>query len=213
VSTASAVLRRSQQRRDARRAILAATEAILVEEGADGLSIRRLAQRCGYTAPTIYHHFGDKHGLVAVLLEERFRQLWIQVRGVEPSLDPAVTLRSLAIAFVRFGLRHPNHYQLLVSADFTDEDEPPSAGRSRALLEVPLAELESRGRLRAPDVLTALQMIWAAAHGVISLKLHRPHHEFVDDLPERVVDALIEGLVVREEIRCGAGASPAGEDR
>ena len=50
-----AALRRSRQREEARRAILDATEAILLEDGQELLSIRKLALRCGYTAPTIYH--------------------------------------------------------------------------------------------------------------------------------------------------------------
>lgn len=195
MSSAPAELRRSQQREQARRAILDATEAILVEGGIESLSIRRLASRCGYTAPSIYYHFGDKPGLVAALLEERFRLLWQQLRRVERSDDPAADLRALFCAFVAFGVGHPNHYALLASTEFEGDAEPESASRSRAIMEGPLGALEARGRLRAPDVETAAQMLWAAAHGVISLRIQRPHREFAPDLAERVVDALLAGLV------------------
>ena len=55
------------QRSQARRAILDATQSLLVEGGYEAFSMRRLAERCGYTAPTIYHHFGDKPGLIGAL--------------------------------------------------------------------------------------------------------------------------------------------------
>ena len=71
----TAAQRREQQRSDARRAILAAAESILVEDGYEQFSMRRLAERCGYTAPTIYHYFGDKLGLLDAVLETRFREL------------------------------------------------------------------------------------------------------------------------------------------
>jgi AcrR family transcriptional regulator len=209
MSTAPAELRRTRQREQARRAILDATEAILVEGGVESLSIRRLAGRCGYTAPSIYHHFGDKPGLVAALLEERFHRLWQELCRVERSDDPASDLRSLALAFVDFGTSHPNHYALLASTEHEEETEPESATRSRALLEVPLGALEAQGRLRAPDVETAAQMIWAATHGVISLRIQQPLHDLAPDLAARVIDALLAGM-----LRPGRDGGPGeGSDR
>ena len=88
-----AALRRSRQREEARRAILDATESILLEDGEELLSIRKLALRCGYTAPTIYHYFRDKDGLIDALLEERFSRLLQRVRRVQLGPDPVANLR------------------------------------------------------------------------------------------------------------------------
>src|SRR5512134_1006743 len=81
-------LRRARQREDARRAILDATEALLLEAGGEAFGVRALAARCGYTAPTIYHYFGDKEGLIDALLEERFAQLLAEVRRAPLGDDP-----------------------------------------------------------------------------------------------------------------------------
>jgi AcrR family transcriptional regulator len=88
-----AVLRRTRQREEARRAILDATEAILVEDGIELFSIRKLATRCGYTAPTIYHYFRDKDGLIDALLEERFSRLLQRVRRVSVGGDHVANMR------------------------------------------------------------------------------------------------------------------------
>jgi AcrR family transcriptional regulator len=53
-----------------RHAILEATRALLFELGADRLTIRKVEDRSGFKAPTIYHHFRDKTGLIDSLLEE-----------------------------------------------------------------------------------------------------------------------------------------------
>src|SRR5262249_23213265 len=87
-----AALRRTRQREEARRAILDATEAILLEDGEELLSIRKLALRCGYTAPTIYHYFRDKDGLNDALLEERFSRLLQRIRRVPLAPDPVANI-------------------------------------------------------------------------------------------------------------------------
>ena len=107
--------RRLQHREDARRAILDATEALLVERGFEAFSMRRLAERCGYTAPTIYHYFGDKQGLVDTLLEERFPRMVAAMKRARRATTPARHLRDDARAFVRFGLRKPRRIQLLTA--------------------------------------------------------------------------------------------------
>ncbi len=67
--------RRERQRHEARRAILDATEALLAESEGGDFSIRGLAEKCGYSAPTVYYHFGDKDGLMLALLEDGMQTL------------------------------------------------------------------------------------------------------------------------------------------
>src|SRR5438874_1748823 len=58
-----------------RRAILAAAEALLAQGGEAGLSIRELCARARVTAPTVYHHFGDKGALLDLLVGGARRHL------------------------------------------------------------------------------------------------------------------------------------------
>ena len=80
MSAPSAAVRRERQRNQARRAILDATQAPTVEGGYEGFSMRQLAERCGYSAPTIYHYFGDKPGLISASLEEHYGRLLGRLR-------------------------------------------------------------------------------------------------------------------------------------
>jgi AcrR family transcriptional regulator len=187
--------RRQARKGEARRAILDATEALLVEDGYARFSIRRLVERCGYTAPTIYHHFGDKPGLLDALLEERFRALFRLLSEVPRGRDPLDYLRAAAKAFVEFGLSHPNHYQLLSMPRDPDWTPPPSVDESREILEQPWRELWDEGRLHCRDVETAGQALWVLAHGLIALRTARPDHEWSTHLIEDSIDALLRGLV------------------
>jgi AcrR family transcriptional regulator len=188
--------RRLQQREDVRRAILDATEALLLEGGYDGFSIRRLTKRCGYTAPTIYHHFGDKTGLIDALLDARFGRILEHLRRVPRASDPAVYLRELARAFVRSCLESATHYRLLTMPRLESQTEQlPSAEEARELVERAFRELARQGRLTVTDIDAAFQSTWSLLHGLISLRISRPDYPWAESLVEVALDALQRGLI------------------
>jgi AcrR family transcriptional regulator len=190
-----AELRRLQSRADARRAILDATEALLVEDGFDAFSMRRLADRCGYTAPTIYHHFTDKQHLLDALIDERCRALVKTLRRVRNGGDAVENLRAVGIAFARWGLRNQTHYALLAqSRDDEDAPVPPAAEEARALMEEPLEKLAADGRLTAARE-TVGQSLWSFLHGFILLRSTRTDVEWQPDVLEVGFSALIQSFV------------------
>ena len=73
--------RRSQSRAETRRVILDATEALLLEAGHRGLSVRKLVERCGYSAPTIYHIAPPGFARGSGSISRRARACWRSERG------------------------------------------------------------------------------------------------------------------------------------
>jgi AcrR family transcriptional regulator len=200
--------RRLQHREDARRAILDATEALLVEHGYERFSMRRLAERCGYTAPTIYHYFGDKKGLFDTLLEERFGRMIETLRRVRRNGDPVETLLALAQAGVRFGLRNPSQIQLLTALRPDPSDPPQASVEARELLEAPLAQLAREGRLLARDTEEAFQCLWIAMHGVMTMLTTRPDYDWSKNLVRVSLEAMLRGLVRPAGDARGRGEAP-----
>ncbi len=190
--------RRAERRpvESSRSAILDATESLLLEMDADLLSIRAVSARCGYQAPTIYHHFGDKNGLIQACIEVRFGELLRGLERVPEALDPAQYLRDLARAFVRFGVEHPAHYRLL-AAPPPGAELSPSSEKARALVENCLDRLSEQGRLRTANSRTAFQATWALLHGLITLSISRPDYDWNDELIECAFDVLEDGLYLK----------------
>ncbi len=180
---------------DSRAAILAATEALLLEAGYEGFSIRKLVQRCGFTAPTIYHHFRDKQGLLDELLEARVESLVEEIRSVPLTEDPAENIRRLFRAFANFGIRNPTHYALINSSRSEQTDAIPAAQEAQAILLAPLETLEREGRLCSGDLEETRQVVWAFLHGIISLQSTRPHEDWNPNLLDLSLDALIRGCI------------------
>lgn len=200
-------LRRELQRDHARRAILDAAEELLLEAGYDAFSMRRLVGRCGYAAPSIYHYFGGKEPLLDALIEERFAKLTAQLKRVQRGSDPVSNIRGLALAFVKFGLKHPTHFRLLFTPRAGDVTPPPSGEEARLLIEEALVALWESGRLRTGDPQTAGQALSALCNGLVWMRIVRPEHEWSKSLTEDSIDALLRGLVAPDD----AAARTAGE--
>jgi AcrR family transcriptional regulator len=151
-----------------REAILAAAERIVSRGGEDALSIRELCARVGVTAPTVYHHFGDKDGLLAEVVDACFAEFdRALVAGPLPS-DPVAALAWGLDRYVAYGVAHPAHYRLLFAR--RRKKPTPAAIASYGRLEDAIRAIEAAGRLTMP-VAEAAQAAWAAMHGVTMLAI------------------------------------------
>jgi len=94
----SSVGLRERESESTRRTILEATEAILAARGEEALSIREVCARAGVTAPTIYHHFGDKAALIDRVVDACFVEFDRTLRARPAPGDPIEALRSGSLA-------------------------------------------------------------------------------------------------------------------
>ncbi|MDG2334375.1 MAG: TetR/AcrR family transcriptional regulator [Myxococcota bacterium] len=189
----AAALRREQNRADARRAILDAAETLLVESGHRGFAVRPLVERCGYSAPTIYHYFGDKPGLIEALLEERLQELVEELEQVPSGNEPIAQARVLCLAFARWGIRHPAHYHLMNEPRDREPSPGSAAYRAVELMSDPLVVLAEGDEVDEERLTLIRQSLWACLHGLISLPSVRPDQDWSADLLEASVDVLLRG--------------------
>ena len=188
--------RRDQSRAETRRVILDATEALLLELGPEGFSVRKLVDRCGYSAPTIYHHFNDKQGLIDALLEERLERLAEEIEAVPQGRDPVENLRALMRAFARFGLQNPTHYQLLTQTHEDDLHIIEAAERARTAMETPSEEIARRGWIVLGDEEVFRQAVWSTVHGIVAMRALRPDVEWSDQLLDLSIEGLVRGWLL-----------------
>src|SRR3954454_7730506 len=88
---------------------------LLEEEGAASLSMRRLADRLGIRAPSIYKHLPDKQALEAAIISAGFElQAEASEQALEDSEDP---LGALAYSYRRFAKAHPHLYRLMTERE------------------------------------------------------------------------------------------------
>lgn len=175
--------RREEQKAGTRDVIFRAAVDLLAERGYEGFSLRRLAERIGYTPTTIYRYFRDKDELVIAVLLEGFAEFSAALRAaVDRSPDPFEQLDHLGRAYVRFGLEHPVMYRVLFMqrADVWQRIPPERLERECGenafdLLQGAVQRAIATGRTRTKDVEGAALSLWALTHGVVSLSLAMPN--------------------------------------
>jgi AcrR family transcriptional regulator len=139
---------------------------LLEEEGPDGMSMRRLGERLGIRAPSIYKHLPDKQALEAAIISVGFeRQADAFEAAVAAADDP---LAAIARVYRRFALDHPHLYRLMTERELRRELLAPGVEERAAL---PVYEAVGRDR----DLARAA---WAFAHGMTILELD---HRFPPD--------------------------------
>jgi len=164
-----------QEHSETRRAILSGARRLLAAGGTETLTMRRLAQDVGLTATAIYHYFESKDDLVSAVVEEGFRSFGAQLEAAAASF-PAGSLERIAAigeAYVRFGLEHREHFQILFNLEprtRREIHELPSDGGYQVLRRSVVDAMKA-GSLcqRDPDVVSVL--LWTVAHGLVTLEL------------------------------------------
>lgn len=169
--------RRQQEKEDLRRRILDAAGALFLEHGYEGLSMRQIAERIGYSATTIYRYYEDKDDLLFAIVYEGFLRFGRQLtKAAQSSDDPRGRLAALGHAYIDFGLRHPVYYQLMFMQRFDflfesrAEQKAPMIDSFGVLREAVERAMQS-GVLRQGDPETTSTVIWAVVHGITSLAI------------------------------------------
>jgi AcrR family transcriptional regulator len=183
--------------------ILEAAERIFVAEGYEGATIRKIADEVGVSSTALYMHFPDKSAILLEICEETIKLLLARNREIAAKpVDSVVRVRMMLDAYMRWGMEHPNPYQLVYSVP-----RPETAVASGAAHDLAAAcydvfsgvvrEIAAAGRLRHGSADSAAQALWMSCHGVVALLAARPNFAWAprDELIEVTLDGLINGLV------------------
>ncbi len=196
--------RREREKEHLKQEILDAARELFLKEGYEKVTMRRIAQRIEYSPTTIYLYFNDKSDIFLALCDEVFLRLARELDKISKSTpDPMENLRRGMKAYIKFGLRYPGHYRLvLMSPDIFKESDfrfqfEGSAGEKafRFLMEA-IQRAMDQGILRKGDLMLASQTAWTSIHGVTSLLITKGKFPWVkqETLIDSVVETVIRGL-------------------
>jgi AcrR family transcriptional regulator len=160
-------------------ALVAAAEAILLENGVSGFTLRAAARRAGVSPSAPAHHFGDAAGLLTEVAARGFEELAKDLRAAQDlglTVSPASRLRSLGSTYVAYALKHPARVRLMFRRDMCT----PQSERLKLAANEAFAFLEHSVRaycgvpLDGPCDAHTMGMIlaaWSMVHGFAQLAL------------------------------------------
>lgn len=159
--------------------ILAASIALIEEEGLARLSMREVARRAGVTHQAPYHYFADREAILGEIAAQGFRMLSAQVQhalgelGEKPGTVSC--LETMGRAYVEFAFDHPAHFRIMFRPELVDLDNCPEAraegDNAFCMLKQVVHEAVLEGLPAVPSETALVAMIWSVAHGLACLLL------------------------------------------
>lgn len=188
---------------DLKNALINAGVEILSQEGIEGLSLRKVAQRAGVSHNAPYSHFPDKQSLIAAISTEGFKQLYANLDAAITSNpgDPKKQLQDGALAYAQFAMDHADTFKIMFSGVLEKEKEYPafveiSRRTFQRVVDIVRA-CQDAGLLRSTTPELTAVTVWGQLHGIVSLALEGqiPHmvldHHSVQDVVSFAVGQMI----------------------
>jgi AcrR family transcriptional regulator len=195
--------RREREKAVFREEVLAAARAVVLEEGFDALTMRKIADAVEYSPGTIYLYFESRDAIAFELCRRGFEELRAALSPAATIADPEKRLRELGRLYVQFGIERSETYRLIfmedvkyASAIFAKRaDDADSPGmQALGLLVATLEELRAANRLLSDATAQELaETIWAGVHGIVSLSI--TFTQVPESTPERLSQIMVDGIL------------------
>jgi AcrR family transcriptional regulator len=200
----AATPRRERLREELRQEILDAARELFVKEGYEAVSMRKIADKVGCAAGTIYLHFEDKDSILNDLARETFQKLdrHMDALAQDHQSDPLERLRRGGRRYIDFGLAHPQHYLVAFFGQTHHQTQPTDAGALSAglhsfdCLRQVVRQCVDAGRTASQEVEQISQVVWLNTHGVVMGLITMPQFPFIEQsrLIDASLDMCIEGI-------------------
>lgn len=173
--------------------VLEVAAALLRQAGPDGLTTRRVCDGAGITAPTLYHHFGDKDGLLRALAEREMAAFFARKRAMPPSDDPLADLLRGWDDWIDFARSARELVAALLRAG---EGVGTLRAAAEAIVLSRLQRLPAGMPLNLPAKTAAKAMV-AGANTVVQLMLEGMDPDEFATLERLMRDALVQAMLDR----------------
>ncbi|MEM9456671.1 MAG: TetR/AcrR family transcriptional regulator [Myxococcota bacterium] len=164
-----------EQLADFRRRTVETALGMFAEHGYEGVTMRGLAKALKVSPMTPYRYFEDKDALFTAMRVEATRRFAdLQEQGASEGRSGVACILVLARAYLRFAVEQPEAYRIIFelrpmasqhSAELHAEHE-----RAFSFLCCATGQAVAAGQLPG-DPLTTAHLLWAQAHGLVSLHL------------------------------------------
>ena len=144
---------------DLRRVLIEAALQLVSEGGMDAVSVREAARRAGVSPGAPFRHFPSRDALIQAVAEEAQRRFRAEIEtalAAAPPGDPLGRFRCLGLAYLRWAMRNPTHFEVISSRRLFDHDHAAAISSDNAeliaLTEQTLADAFAAGQLRSADL-------------------------------------------------------------
>jgi AcrR family transcriptional regulator len=195
---------------DLKRVLIDAALQLAAEGGAEAVSVREAARRAGVSPGAPFRHFPSRVALMTAVAEEAQRRFRAEIDAAlaqAPAGDPLARFRCFGLAYLRWAMRNPAHFEIISSGRYFDHDQATELSRDNSeligLIERTLTEAFAKGQLRSTDLKRVQIAGRALVYGFARMNIdgHFPRWGIAETEAERtaeaILDLFIEGIARR----------------
>jgi len=204
--------RKIRQKEEVRASILEAAWDMVLAEGWQSLSIRKIADAIEYSVPVIYSHFENKDAILLEFNKKGFTLLVEKLREAkERQTNAAEQIRAMGRAYWDFAFSNMQYYQLMFGLGMPTCEavrKIPAMVDFNTLITGSIEDV-LRENVSGPakdekelpfDPFLKFQSFWSMLHGLISINMFsRPGHgglEMAEKVREDLLCSFIRGIQV-----------------
>lgn len=176
-----------------REKILSVTAKIIEKEGLDAASIRNVCDKAGVKAPTVYHYFKDKDGLIDAVIGLAYEKY---IRAHDAYVANESPLKALVKSwdiFFEFVEQNTELYHAIVMAHLRQRIPKEGVGLFMSITEL-FKKLEEEKKLKF-HYYTSSQIFYSTAYGLALVYVSQDKNEKLRKTIQRTRDLCIEGLL------------------
>jgi AcrR family transcriptional regulator len=190
--------RRQRQKEEVYDSILTAAWKLVMEEGWQGLSIRKIAEAIEYSIPVIYDHFENKEAILNEFTRQGFSLLNrdLTLAGGDTK-DPVDYLRSVTFAYWNFAFENQEFYQLMYGMGMPGCETVNEMKELRELTETlrnTILQLYKGRTISEKESFTKMKSFWSMLHGLVSIQMMAREKE-IPDLNDPVLNESVNNFL------------------
>jgi AcrR family transcriptional regulator len=191
---------------DLRRVLIEAALALAEEGGVEAVSVREAARRAEVSPGAPFRHFPSRDALMTAVAEEAQRRFRAEIASAmaEAPGDPLARFRALGVAYLRWAMSNPAHFEVISSGKYFNHDGAERLSEDNAeiidMAGQALAEAFAEGQLRIADLKTVQIAGRALVYGFARMNIdgHFPRWGVAEAeagrTAEAIVDLFVEGI-------------------
>jgi AcrR family transcriptional regulator len=190
--------RKIRQKEQIRASILKASWQLVMEEGWQALSIRKIAEAIEYSVPVIYDYFANKEAILLELTKQGFQILNAElVKAKKRSASPEKQIEAMAYSYWEFAFDHKAYYQVMYGLGMPSCETVSQISELSTFTELvlqPIKALLAVSKNPATDPFLKLHTFWSMLHGLISINM-MGSNENKEELNQMVLQDFITSFI------------------
>lgn len=189
--------RMAREKEELKKKILDASLEIIITEGCEALSMRKIADRIEYAAPTLYEYFKNKDQIMTELTGRGYTILSDEIRkALEKKGDAETRLRAMWTAYWRFGFKHTELYRLMYGVKVScpkPKGTVANIDQPQEMFTRVIGELLPDSQPVKGEAERWYYALWSLVHGLIAINL--ANVELSDKMNRQILEDAIGGLI------------------